>query len=59
MKKKQIVKVYQDPITCQNFEGKAKLISKHKTESWKQEYWRVRFLSDGFTCDRFINTEIN
>ena len=57
MKKGQRVNVFQDPITCKRLEGEAKLIQKHKTENWKQEYWRVKFLSDGFVCDRFINIE--
>lgn len=55
----QVVKVYHDPITCKKIEGEAHLIRKHRTQNWQQEYWRVKFLDDGFVCDRFINTEIH
>ncbi len=53
MKKGDLVKIYQDPITCKELEGEAKLIHKHLTK----DFWRVKFISDGFVCDRFINPD--
>jgi len=53
LKKGDIVKIYQDPITCKKLEGNAKLLKKHFTKN----FWKVKFLSDGFICDRFVSPE--
>ena len=59
LKKGDIVNVYHDPFTCQGLEGPAKLIKDLGTRGFKQEYWRVKLLDDGFVTDRWINTEVN
>ncbi len=53
LKKGDIVKIYQDPVTCKRLEGDAKLLKKHFTVN----FWKVKFISDGFICDRFVNPE--
>ena len=59
MIKGQIVMVYEDPNTKTKEEGKARLLGLICEEASNDnlEYWKVRFLSDGFICDRFINKE--
>jgi len=57
MERGQEVKVYHDPATCESLEGVAWLLTKQQVTGWKQEYWTVQFIKDGFVCDRFINTE--
>lgn len=59
LKKGDIVNVYHDPFTCQNQEGSAKLLKDLQTRGFKQEYWEVEFLSDGFITDRWINNDVN
>lgn len=58
LEKGQIVMVYQDPITCQTKEGKAKLIRNLNQNHPKQEYWQVEFLEDNYRCPRWINTNL-
>ena len=55
MKKGDTVKIYYDPITCKELEGKARLIRKHKWNDVHLERWTVKFLH-GFEdkADRFI-----
>lgn len=49
------VTIFEDPITRKVPEGRAVLVKKiWGIEDGKREYWRVRFVSDGFICDRFI-----
>ncbi len=55
MKKGDIVKIYEDPHFCNNLEGEAKLLKNLNMKGLHQEYWEVRFLADGFICDRWIN----
>jgi len=57
MKTGMVVKVFEDPITCERLEGKAKLLKKHYTYAPGQEFWTVKFLQDSFVCDRLINTD--
>lgn len=59
MKKGDIVKVYHDPVSCESLEGPAKLLKDLGTKGFKQQYWEVGFLDDGFVTDRWINTEVN
>ena len=55
MKKGDKVKIYEDPITEKKLEGEAVLIKQlHGPREDGQNYWKVKFLSDGFVCDRFI-----
>jgi len=47
--------IYLDPITEKEKEGKAKLLKciiSRKGEI--TEYWKVKFLSDGFVAERWI-----
>ena len=57
LKKGYIIKVYHDPVTCQNLEGPAKLLKDLGTRGFKQQYWEVQFLDDEFVTDRWINTK--
>lgn len=57
----QLVKVYQDPITCIKPEGTATLV-KYEGPNNKSEgdndpfyYWSVHFLGDDSICYRLIN----
>jgi hypothetical protein len=54
-KKGQTVMVYEDPYTRAKPEGKARLLGFHGATYHPLEYWSVRFLSDGFVTDRWIN----
>ena len=51
--------IYTDPETKSKKEGEAKLLKLLETQipGYKKnmEYWKVKFLSDGFICDRFIS----
>ena len=56
LKKGQVVKIYEDPISCTKCEGYATLISFLKSDSINGcEYWGVRFLLDFITVYRHIN----
>lgn len=55
MKKGDIVKIYDDPYSCEKFEGEAELLRKLKEEQGGQEYWEVKFLLDGFRTQRWVN----
>lgn len=57
MEKGQIVFIYQKPFTSEEFEGKAILIKRVPVnrDSRTVENWKVKFLSDGFICERLIN----
>jgi hypothetical protein len=56
-----IVRVYQDPITCQDFEGHAELIEPIGPDRDGLQKWTVRFTSDppGDYYARLINTDID
>ena len=59
MKKGQIVTVYVDPATRENVEGEAKLLYLQSNDmgvydGHPMEYWKIRFISDGWTGLRFI-----
>ena len=54
MKKGDIVKIYEDPITETRLEGKAKLILFIQNLHVNVEYWKVKFISDGFITTRSI-----
>ena len=56
MKKGETVNIYEDPHTKERIEGKAKLLERIKVPRFKgdTETWKVKFLSDGFICNRFI-----
>ena len=56
MKQGDIMVIYDDPITKQKPEGKAKLLKKIKSD-FNQEYWKVEFLSDGFISGRWVATD--
>ena len=59
MEKGDKVKIFVDPITQEELEGIAELINKQIAAKRKgdPEYWRVKFLEDGFICDRFVAKE--
>jgi hypothetical protein len=52
-KKGDIVQIFQDPITREDFEGEAELLEKH-TEDFEQEFWKVKF-NDGDIRQRWIH----
>lgn len=56
MKIKDIVMVYEDPLTKKKPEGKATLLKCLKSKGWQDqlEYWKVKFLSDGFETGRMV-----
>ena len=57
MKKGDIVKIYEDPITKEKPEGQAKLINRISRSGNKVarfETWEVKFLSDGYITERTI-----
>jgi len=56
MKKGETVIVYTDPLTQSKPEGSAKLLKKEFVNG-KLEYWKVRFISDGFICRRNIKSK--
>ena len=47
MKRRDIVKIYEDPITCKKLEGIAKLYRRHDTALEGCERWDVVFLGEG------------
>lgn len=51
---KKTIMIYEDPLTCEKPEGNALLIKKIK-EDRNFQYWRVRFVVDGFCCVRKIS----
>ena len=53
MKKGDIVMIYIDPVTETKEEGQAKLLKCPRT-SRTIDYWKVKFLTDGFVTHRFI-----
>ncbi len=59
--KNTIVKVYEDPITCEKSEGQAKLLQYHRTikesSDSELEFWTLRFISDGVKVERFVNVQ--
>ena len=46
MQTKQIVTIYEDPITCTKPEGEAELLTKEDTYNDGLESWLVRFLDE-------------
>jgi hypothetical protein len=53
----QTVNVYEDPVTCNKFEGKAKLlVPYHYNDTDNLSTWLVRFLDDGSRAVRKINS---
>lgn len=54
MKPGDIVMIYEDPITQQKEEGRAKLIKQLFDSGDGQPYWLVEFLEDNYRCQRFI-----
>lgn len=57
MKQGDTVMIYHDPITKKKPEGKATLRSK-VSEDISSEYWKVRFVADGFFTNRWIEKEV-
>lgn len=59
MKQGDIVNVYEDPITMQKLEGKAKLVCKicEVGQSKGFERWEVRFEGEVETYSRIIKEE--
>lgn len=53
-KKQQKVKVFQDPMTCQNYEGIA-ILKSFIDSSNDSETWMVRFNPDEGKVRRIIN----
>ena len=51
--KGDIVTIYEDPITKNVPEGKAELI-RYWFNNGSIRQWTVKFLDDGFVCERFI-----
>ena len=54
MKKGDIVMIFQDPVTCQEPEGEAKLLKLEIDHIPEQQFWQVKFLSDGFVTLRWV-----
>jgi len=54
MKKGNIVKIYEQPVTEIKYEGKAKLVSFIRVLNVGVELWRVKFLSDGEIVSRAV-----
>ena len=47
MKKGDRVKIYQKPLTEEDFEGKAVLVKRMLTNKWdRTENWQVKFKND-------------
>lgn len=57
MKQGDVVMIYEDPITKQQPEGKARLREKLAHNS-NREYWVVRFVGDGSVVGRWIKKEV-
>jgi hypothetical protein len=58
MPNKNVVNVYQKPLTNEDFEGQAALIKKEDNVQSKQpgyEYWYVRFLDEEAKVLRLVN----
>ena len=58
MLKARVVKVYQKPLTNEDFEGEAALIKKANMRHIPKpgfEYWFVRFLDDENPVLRLVN----
>jgi hypothetical protein len=50
LKKGDIVEVYEDPITREKLEGKARLHEFHFTTNDGLEYWEIEFLNEPGQC---------
>ena len=50
MKKGKKIRVYQDPITKQHFEGWAQLVRPQNNTEGALEFWTVRFAGDFGRC---------
>ena len=49
------VMIYTDPLTEQSLEGKAELLNNLELMAEGDlEFWRVRFLDDGFEASRLV-----
>ena len=57
MKIGDTVKIYQKPLTEEDFEGKAILIKRLDSNRNNLEYWTVQF-RDSFPVWRFIKKEV-
>lgn len=57
MERGDVVTVYEDPITKKKEEGEAKLIERLGDTEYNagNELWIVKFLSDGFICERLVS----
>jgi len=53
MKIGDIVWIYEDPVVKSKPEGQAKLLRKID-EGHSQDYWKVKFLLDGFVTSRWV-----
>lgn len=55
------VTIYEDPYTELKPEGKAKLVKCLDNRYWvddtRYEIWTVKFLSDGYVCERTIRNK--
>jgi len=56
MERLSMVKIYQKPLTEEDYEGKAKLLEKLHEDN-EAEAWMVQF-SDGIKVERSIKKEI-
>ena len=54
MKRGDIVMIYDDPITKERPEGKARLMKRLNSSDPNMQQWQVRFLSDRVITERFI-----
>jgi len=57
MKKGDVVKIYEQPLTKTKLEGKAKLLSFIRLSNVGVELWRVKFISDGAIVNRAIKVK--
>ena len=56
MKKNDVVRIYEDPVTCENFEGNAILIDEYRSDHGDGlSLWSVEFIGEDFLCIRTVN----
>lgn len=54
MENGNIITIYEDPVTMQKIEGKAKLLKQLHCNDPSLEYWTVLFINDLAVVDRYV-----
>ena len=57
LRKGQVVKIYEDPVTMKKLEGAARLVKFISMAGLGIEMWQVRFTEDGYEATRLIKQE--